>query len=165
MQILLKAVRWTSLISFPLFMLTIPNSPGMAGSIGSCADSMIASGVSQSAAAAACSDALEPDELAACVEEIRAVSNVKGDEALQGCYRVRRPNELASCVTTLSDGLEKGKSAMALDSCRRSLLPERHAECALDLASISKISSEDAMESCLAAELTPSEIEPETTEQ
>lgn len=163
MQILLRAVRWTSLISFPLFLLSVPNS-AMAGSIGSCADSLISTGVNKSDAASACSDALEPSDLAACVEDIEAGTSVKGNEALEACYRVRRPDELASCVTTISGGSEKAKSTMALDTCSRSLLPERHAECTLDLASVSQISNEEAMKSCIAAELTPSEVAPKTTE-
>ena len=83
---------------------------------------------------------------------------------MQACYRFRRPDELASCVTTISSSLEPGTSAMALESCRRSLLPERHAECTLDIASISEISSEEAMQSCLAAEITPGEVAPASPE-
>jgi hypothetical protein len=163
MQIFLKAVRWTSLVSFPVFLLATPNSSALAGSIGTCANSLISSGVTQSAAAAACSDALQPEDLALCVTDITA-TGIKGDEAVESCYRVRRPDELASCVTTISSGLEagKGKSDMTLDSCRRSLLPERHAECTLDLATVSKISSEEAMKSCLAAEINPGNVSPGT---
>jgi hypothetical protein len=163
MQILLRAVRWASLISFPLFVLAVPNS-AVAGNIGICADSLISSGVDKSDAATACSDAVEPTDLAACVDQIKVGTSIKGNEALQACYRVRRPDELASCVTTISDGKDPAKSAMALDSCRRSLLPERHAECTLDLTTIAKISSEEAMKSCIAAELTPSEVAPKTPE-
>ncbi len=161
MQILLKVVRWTSLVSFPVFLLTIPHSSALAGGIGSCAESLISSGVDKSSAAIACSDALKPQDLAACVTQIETDTDIKGNNALQSCYRVRRPDELASCVTTISSNLEPGKSAMALDSCRRSLLPQRHAECTLDLASIAEISSEEALESCIAAELTPGEVAPE----
>ena len=186
MQILLKVVRWTSLVSFPLFLLTTPNSSAWAGSIGSCAESLISSGVDKSAATTACSDASKPQDLAACVVQIETATNLKGNNALQSCYRVRRPDELASCVTTISSDLEPGKSnassdsepgkpavnsdleleksAMILDSCRRSLLPVRHAECTLDLASIAEIEIEEALESCIAAELTPGEVAPETAE-
>lgn len=161
MQTLLKAIRWTSLISFPVFLFATPNSSALAGSIGSCADDLISSGVSELAAASACSDAYKPGELATCVGSITAI-DIKGNEALQACYRVRRPDELASCVTTISSNLEPGKSAMALDSCKRSLLPKRHAECTLDLAGIDKISSEEAMKSCLAAEINPGDVAPAT---
>lgn len=160
MQILLKVVRWTSLVSFPLFLLTTPQSSAFAGNIGSCAESLISSGVEQSSATAACSDASKPQDLAACVTEIESATDIKGDDALQSCYRVRRPDELSSCVTTISTELEPKKSEIALDSCRRSLLPKRHAECTLDLASIAEISKEEAIESCLAAELTPGEVAP-----
>lgn len=164
MKILLNVIRWTSLVSLPAFLLTIPSSPAVAGSIGSCADSLIADGVAQSAAAAACSDALEPNDLASCVVDIKADTDIQGDDALQACYRVRRPDELASCVTDISSGLAKVESTMALDNCRRSLLPKHYAECTLDLTGIAQISSEKAMASCIAAEFNPSEVAPEATE-
>ena len=123
----------------------------------------MSNGVEKLSATAACFDALKPSDLASCVGTIEAATDIKGNDALQSCYRVRRPDELASCVTTVSDGLEKEKSMMALDNCRRSLLPTRYAECTVDLAGIAKISSEDAMKSCIAAEFNPSEIAPEAT--
>ena len=161
MQILVKTFRWASLVSLPIFWLTIPKSPAMAANIGSCADSLIADGVAESAAAAACSDAIEPTVLSSCVEDISSDTGIEGDAALQACYRVRRPDELASCVATISSNLES-ESMMALDTCRRSLLPLRHAECTVDLAGITNISNEEAMESCIAAEFRPSEIDPAT---
>ena len=161
MNIVLKAIRWTSLVSIPAFMIAIPNS-AVAGSIGSCANNLINNGVNKSAAAAACSDALQPNDLAACVGNITAGTDIKGNSALQSCYRVRRPDELASCVTTLSSDLEPAKPTMALDNCRRSLLPKRYAECTVDLAGIAEISGEEAMKSCIAAEFNPSEVAPET---
>jgi hypothetical protein len=163
MKFLIKAIRWTSLVSLPAFLLAIPNSPAMAGNIGSCADSLITNGVEKSAAAAACSDALEPTDLASCVETSRTGTDIKGNDALQSCYRVRRPDELASCVTTVSSSLEKEKSIMALNNCRRSLLPTRYAECTVDLVGIAKISSEEALDSCIAAEFYPGEVAPKET--
>lgn len=163
MNIVLKAIRWTSLVSFPVFLLSLPNS-AVAGSIGSCADNLITDGVAKSAAAAACSDALKPNDLATCVATITAGTNIKGNEALQSCYKVRRPDELASCVTTLSGDLSAEKSTMALDNCRRSLLPIRYAECTSDLVGIAQISHEEAMKSCIAAEFNPSQITPEAAE-
>ena len=162
MQILVKVIRWMGLVSLPVFLLAIPNSPAIAGDIGSCADNLIVDGVAKLSAAAACSDALEPKLLASCVTDITTGTNIKGDDALQSCYRVRRPDELASCVTDISGSLKSGKSEMALDGCRRSLLPTHYADCTLDLASISDISSEEAMKSCIAAEFTPSKVNPKT---
>ena len=161
MQILVQTFRWVGLVSLPVFWLTIPNSPAIAQNIGSCADSLIADGVAESAAAAACSDALEPTVLSSCVEDISSDTDLEADAALQACYRVRRPDDLASCVTTISSSLE-AESMMALDTCRRSLLPIRHAECTVDLAEISNISSEEAMESCITAQFNPSEVDPAT---
>lgn len=164
MNILDRAMGWTTLISFPVFLVAAFHSPAMAGSIGSCADNLMANGVGKSAAAAACSDALKPNDLADCVANIANNTDIQGNDALQSCYRVRRPNELANCVTSISGGLEANKSKMALDGCRRSLLPERYAECTIDLAGISQISSEEAMKSCIAAEFNPSEVAPEASD-
>ncbi|MEM6611778.1 MAG: hypothetical protein AAF652_05885 [Cyanobacteria bacterium P01_C01_bin.72] len=162
MQIISQAVRWTSLISFPVFLLATPSSSVLAreAGIGACADSLISSGVAELAASSACADAIDPKNLANCVEQIETETSVEGSEALQACYRVRRPAALADCVTTVSDSLELGKSDLALDSCRSSLLPERYAECALDLADVSEISGEEVLKSCLAAEITPGEVSP-----
>lgn len=164
MKILVKAIGWTSLISLPIFLLGIPNSPAWAGDIGTCANSLIIDGVSKSGASIACSDALKPIDLSSCVTDIKANTNIKGDDALQACYRVRRPDELATCVVNLSSSLAAEKSTMALDNCRRSLLPERYAECTLDLTSVAQIPSEEAMKSCITAEFNPSQVAPETTE-
>ncbi|BAZ43474.1 hypothetical protein NIES4102_04750 [Chondrocystis sp. NIES-4102] len=162
MKILAKAIRWTSLISFPVFLLTIPNHAALAGDIGSCAESLIVDGVSKSAAAIACADALQPNDLSSCVADIKESTNIKGEDALQACYRVRRPDELANCVIDLSSGLAAEKSTMALDNCRRSLLPDRYAECTLDLTETAQIPPEEAMKSCIAAEFYPSKQDPET---
>lgn len=164
MQNLLKVASWTGLVSLPVFLLTIPQSPSWAGNIGDCASSLIASGVAKSAATTACSDAIAPKDLAACVTNIEAGSNIKGIDALQSCYRVRRPADLASCVVDLSGELAPDKSALALESCQRSLLPIRHAECTLDLASVADITSEEAIKSCIAAEITPGEVAPAASE-
>ncbi len=164
MQILVTVIRWTSLVSLPAFLLAIPNLPAIAGDIGSCTDSLITNGVAKLSAAEACSDVLDPKLLASCVTDITTGTDIKGDNALQSCYRVRRPDELASCVTDISNSLEQVKSAMALDNCRRSLLPLHYAECTLDLTGIAKISSEEAMKSCIAAEFQPSQVNPEAAQ-
>ncbi|MEL6437726.1 MAG: hypothetical protein AAFQ80_00520 [Cyanobacteria bacterium J06621_8] len=164
MKIFLKVARWTGLVSLPVFLLTTPKSPAWAGSIGSCTSSLISAGVAQSSATAACSDALKPKDLAACVTEINAETDIKGIDALQSCYRVRRPDDLASCVVDISSELEPDNSAMVLESCQLSLLPLRYAECTIDLASVADITGEEAIASCIAAEITPGQVRPETEE-
>lgn len=163
MQIFLKVIRWTGFFSIPVFLLTVPNAAAARNiGIGSCAESLISSGVGKSAATTACSDAIAPKGLAACVAEIEAETDVDGNAALQSCYRVRRPEALASCVITISGALEPDRSSMmALDSCRQSLLPERHAECTLDLVNVEQVEVEEAMESCIAAQITSGSVAPE----
>ncbi|MEL6494268.1 MAG: hypothetical protein AAFQ41_03985 [Cyanobacteria bacterium J06623_7] len=161
MQIISKAVAWTGLISVPVLLLAASPAPANAGNIGSCAASLIAGGVPKESAASACADASEPNQLSSCVDQI-IKTDIKGNDALQACYRVRRPDELASCVTTISGITTAKESPMALDSCQRSLLPQRHAECTLDLAGLSDISTAEAMKSCLAAEIMPGNVSPKS---
>lgn len=160
MEILGTVIRWTGLVSLPIFLLTVPNSSAVAGTIGGCAESLISSGVGKLPATTACSDAADPIGLADCVAEIESETGLEGNDVLQSCYRVRRPQDLASCVSTISSELELDRSPVALDTCRRSLLPKRHAECTLDLASVGEVEVEEAMESCIAAQITPSEVAP-----
>lgn len=163
MKIPLKVIRWTSLVSFPVFLLTAPNSSALASKIATCTESLISTGLGKSPAAVACADALKPQDIEDCVVQITTKTSIKANNALQSCYRVRRPDELSSCVTSISsinNELGPDISAMALNTCRRSLLPKRQAECTLNLVTIAEISSEEAIESCIAAQLTPGKLPP-----
>ena len=164
---LVKTIRQTTLVSLPvmLFALAVPSNAIAKGAkdIGSCASSLLDSGLSKEQAANACSDVLEPSLLSSCVGSIQGQTEIKAEDALSACYRVRRPDDLASCVVSLNGNLDKAKPTMALDNCRRSLLPQRYAECTLGLQSnIPEISSTEAMETCISAEFFPSELAPET---
>ena len=161
MEMLVKTIRWTGLVSLPAMLLTIaiPHAPAVAN-VGSCAISLIDNGVSQEAAAAACSDALEPETLSSCVITIQEGTEIEAENALQACYRVRRPQELAICVTDISGNLGEAQPNTALDNCRRSLLPIHYAECTLGLQASLEISSTEAMETCISAEYFPSEVAP-----
>ncbi|NJK50816.1 hypothetical protein HC931_24295 [Candidatus Gracilibacteria bacterium] len=67
-----------------------------------------------------------------------------------------RPTELE-----INQDEEMSPSLMALDSCRRSLFPERHASCVLALSQdIPANSPAKAMETCLSAEDFPRELFP-----
>ena len=160
---LVKTIRMTTLASLPvmLFTVAVPSRPTVAADFGGCANSLISSGVSKEDAASACSDALEPETLSACVGDIQDSTGIKAEDALQACYRVRRPDDLASCVVDLNGNLSKIKPELALDNCRRSLLPKRYAECTLGLySSIPDLSSAKVMETCITAEFSPGEVSP-----
>lgn len=160
---LVKTIRVSTLASLPavLFTVAIPNRPAIAVDFGGCANSLISGGVSQEQAASACSDALEPLELSACVGDIQTGTGIEAEDALQACYRVRRPEDLASCVVDISGNLGQAEPTVALDNCRRSLLPKRYADCTLGLQSaIPDLSSTEAMETCITAEFFPGEVSP-----
>jgi hypothetical protein len=204
------SVRFAAIFSVPtiLLILSIPIRPASAGNeFSSCIDGLVDSGISPEQAGEACSDALEPKELAECVGTIRGETSIEAENALTACYRVRRPNDMADCVVDIhADALnispaaqsdatkdetknaqtpssapptevdtdsprpteleinqdtEMSPSLMALDSCRRSLFPERHASCVIALSQdIPENSPAKAMETCLSAEDFPRELFP-----
>ncbi len=161
---LVKTIRLTAAVSLPTVLLTtiVSQPPAIAGSIGSCVNDLIDSGVAKDQAAAACSDVLKPTELSSCVGDIISETDIKAQDALQACYRVRRPQDLANCTIDISANLGKSKPVEALDNCRRSLLPKRYAECTLDLQDAAELSSMKAMETCITAEMFPSTLAPST---
>ncbi|WP_036483651.1 hypothetical protein [Myxosarcina sp. GI1] len=170
MKIIERTIRTSTLVSLPaILFLTFSPSEATArdyrasrGDFSSCASSLVADGVAGEAAAVACADALEPQQLSACVSDIQSNTEIAVEDALAGCYRVRRPEELSSCVIDISGNLEDAKPTAALDNCRRSLLPTRYADCTLGLQSnIPDLSVTEAMETCISAEYFPSEFYPQ----
>ena len=120
----------------------------------------------------ACADALDPEELSLCVQKIERHTPVPPKDALLACYRVRRPEDLADCVADIHNENKKEKQIdtntlisdafLALDYCRRSLLPERYSECVMALSRNSvEISPPQAMETCISAEDFPRDLFPE----
>lgn len=209
-KFLYLSVRFATIFSLPtlLLILSIPIRPALAGNeFSACIGGLVDSGVSPEQAGEACSDALEPKELAECVGTIRGETSIEAENALTACYQVRRPNDMADCVVEIhADALnlspaaqadstkdetknaqapsappaevddmdsprpteieinqkkEMSPSLMALDSCRRSLFPERHASCVVALTQdIPKNSPAQAMETCLSAEDFPRDLFP-----
>lgn len=135
---------------------------------GICARELLKVGISEEQAAAACADALVPSDLSSCVQNISTETPIKSEDALRACYRVRRPVELADCMINIDTNvtLEESDSLLALDSCRRSLLPERYSECVVGLSEgIENISLQTALETCITAEAYPTELLFEPAEQ
>ena len=159
-----KTIRLATLASLPAFLFTIAISPHSAGAsnFAGCASSLLNSGISEDDASAACADALEPTTLSACVKKIQGQTLVTSQDALTACYRVRRPQELASCVVRIDTNLASEEMAnLALDNCRRSLLPKRFADCVVGLNNtISEVSGTEAIETCISAEDFPRELFP-----
>ena len=159
-----KTIRLTTLASLPAFLLaiTIPPHSALASQFKRCASTLLSSGISEDNAGVACADALEPKRLSACVERIKKQTPITGEDALAACYRVRRPKELASCVLKIDKNVASTEIAnLALDNCRRSLLPKRFADCVVGLNStISQFSGTEAMATCISAEDFPTDLFP-----
>lgn len=170
MKIIEPTIRATTLVSLPaiLFLAFSPleakaqDYEASQDDFSDCAAGLVATEISAEAAAIACADTIEPQEMSACVTRIQNNTEVSSEEALLACYRVRRPEELASCVVDINTSLGDIEPTIALDNCRRSLLPTRYANCTLGLQnSIPDLSGTEAMETCISAEYFPSEFFPQ----
>lgn len=171
MKIIERTIRTSTLVSLPaiLFLAFSPNAiaedygfDASRDDFSDCASSLVAGGIEGKAAAIACADTIEPDKLSACVTRIQNNTELASEEALVACYRVRRPEELASCVVDISGNLGDAEPVLALNNCRRSLLPNRYADCTLGIqSSIPDLSVTEAMETCISAEYFPSEFYPQ----
>jgi len=125
----------------------------------SCAAGLIGEGIDPQVAADACGIALRPENLAACVTGIEDES-LTASVVLESCQRVRRPEEMASCFNEIR-GLEMPSTATnVLENCRRSLLPNRFANCVVGLQTEIAFSTDEAMESCIAAGDRPLNVLP-----
>jgi hypothetical protein len=210
-------VRLTAIVALPTIFLalSLPIRPANANEFNDCINELSDSGVSQEQAGIACSDALIPKELSACVSKIQDNTPIQADDALKACYRVRRPVDLGNCVvdiyartlesppqpqtnkpettpkpeetnqTKAMDSVSQGETGeansapspesptmtdaetyplIALDSCRRSLLPGRYSKCVIAVSEeVSGISPANAMETCLSAEDFPRDLFPAFT--
>jgi len=115
-----------------------------------CAATLRDSGIADAQVAAACSAALRPTELAACVSDIGGQTSIAASDALSGCRQVRRPSEFSTCVVNINPG-EGAVATEVLDNCRRSLLPARFSECVVGLVAEIDYNTNRAMRSCIAA--------------
>lgn len=179
--------RLIAAISLPVGLLatTISSRPAFASNFDNfneerfdrCLVQMLKSRISERDAGAACADALNPEELSTCVRKIEIGTPVVPQEALKACFRVRRPEDLANCVVDIHDGIKDRdkeidtttlieNSSLALDYCRRSVLPARYSKCVLALNfEFTDAEPSEAMETCISAEDFPRQLFPELSEE
>ena len=164
-----------------VFTAMMPSNPAAAGwnQFDFCVYELQDKGISDQQAVTACSDALRPKELSECVQRIASETPVTGEEALSACFRVRRPVELADCTIGISDeaadafvrttqedvssGILQPTALLALNSCRRSLLPKRYAECVIAGSRSTDLTTDQAMNTCIRAEDFPRTLFPSST--
>lgn len=126
-----------------------------------CASGLVGAGISEAEAAAACGGALYPRDLSSCVGSIDNDTEIAATDALESCRRARRPVDLASCVVSINDGAADETAALTvLNYCRRSLLPLRFSACVTGVREQVALSTDDVLESCIAASSRPREVLP-----
>lgn len=130
-----------------------------AGDFEACAANLTAEGVDEALAAAVCGRALHPEDLGACVVEMDYEA-LSVDAVLSACTQVRRPDELAGCFNDIRGQDTAVAEANVLDNCRRSLLPERFANCVVGLRQEVMLSTDEVMASCIAAGDRPRNVLP-----
>lgn len=187
-----SCLRFASFLSLPvsLMLINLPAPNAIARSATDwnqfdvCVNQLKENGVAGDKAGTACSGALIPKELSECVVIIRARSPIDADSALQACYQVRRPIDLGNCVADIQKASLGGyttpasrettgaalpadsPSMVALESCRKSLLPGRHSECVIALSrDTANYTPIKAMDTCLAAEDFPRDLFPAYSQQ
>ena len=128
-----RALIFTSLATAAFLGMTIPLKPALAKNpYQICAENMLAVGISEEITADVCAGALEPENLSECVTKIydNVIEGVDPSLVLFNCQRVRRPEELGNCVVDILENIPDASEEIVIESCRRSLLPERYASCA-----------------------------------
>ena len=115
-----------------------------------CAFQLLKLGISEENASKACSNALYPEDISACVIKIERQTKLAAQDVLNTCEKSRYPLDLAKCVNGISYNLDQEEAKPAvLDYCGRSLLPVRFANCVVGLRTEIKSEPVKAMDSCI----------------
>jgi hypothetical protein len=126
-----------------------------------CARQLSQAKVATADIASACAQAVRPGDLGVCVDRITRV-NVSGADALSVCRNVRRPVEAATCVVDIRRRAAETALVDVLDSCRRSLLPDRFSECVVELSRNLKLATKQAIDTCIDASDRATDLVPTT---
>ena len=117
-----------------------------------CAFQLLKVGINEENASKACSNALYPEDVSACVIKIERQTKLAAQDILNTCEKSRYPLDLAKCANGISHNLEQEEAKPAiLDYCGRSLLPVRFANCVVGLRAEIKSEPVKAMDSCIDA--------------
>ncbi|MBW4690727.1 MAG: hypothetical protein KME27_03065 [Lyngbya sp. HA4199-MV5] len=124
-----------------------------------CTSDLLSAKIATEEATSACSRAFFPKDLSACVSQLSGNTFAAAD-ALTACRQVRRPKDLSKCAVDIRREISDSTAAEVLDSCRRSLLPERYANCVIGLNQAAKVPATKALDSCIDASYFPREVDP-----
>jgi hypothetical protein len=125
-----------------------------------CTGDLLALKISTEEATSACARALNPKDLGICVSRTSQSGTIAATDALSACRQVRRPKEMAACVNRIRGELSTATALEVLDNCRRSLLPDRYANCVVGISSPAKLSPTQAMTTCIDTGYFPREVDP-----
>lgn len=125
-----------------------------------CTTGMMAAGIAEDSAVAACASSRIPGELGACVVDVSEITGLAASSALLMCERSRRPTEVATCTINIHDALFESPSTKVLENCGRSLMPSRYGTCVIDIADATDVAVDTALDQCIRAGFLPWRIEP-----
>ncbi|MGB3137727.1 MAG: hypothetical protein WBG38_17035 [Nodosilinea sp.] len=125
-----------------------------------CTSTLIEAGIEAASAAGACGKTLRPADLSSCTLDITLTADVSGEQALGACQGDRRPQDLATCVSDIHQVLEVANSTAVLNSCRRSVLPMRFADCVVGVAAAADLAVTNALFQCSTASYLPEDVAP-----
>jgi hypothetical protein len=124
-----------------------------------CTVSLDKATIKKEIAADACAEALHPDQVGTCVENI-AAKKVDSTIALGACRSVRRPMELSTCVGDIHQQDKNATLTDVVEFCRRSLLPERYGNCVVGLNDKPlQVVTKEGLMTCIDASDRPTDIE------
>jgi hypothetical protein len=128
-----------------------------------CTVSLNKATIEKNLAAMSCAEVLHPDDMGSCVETvvgIVAAKKIESGPALSACRSVRRPLDLATCVTVIHKQDASAVLTDVLESCRRSLLPDRFGACVVGLnGKPLQVAIRDGLGTCIDASDRPTDIE------
>lgn len=117
-----------------------------------CASRLLSVKLPPPAAAAACSQALDPRSLSKCVVDINKNTRDSAISALDTCRQARRPTEVSNCVVGISRSSYRQADPADLAYCGRTLLPGRFADCVVGLRRSLNFSTPAlALDTCISA--------------
>jgi len=125
-----------------------------------CTRDLISRQIAPEAATAACSKALQPEDLRVCVVDIAKRTTLPAGDILSACQQVRRPKAMAKCVVKLRQDVKGATEAEILDNCSRTLFPERYSFCVRGLSRASSIGASAILNSCNDGGAQPRQLAP-----
>ncbi len=114
-----------------------------------CIKELTTAGLTANQAAQACSKAFRPKELAYCINKVKFYTEVNAANILDNCSKVRRPAELADCVVDIRKKTENADPTSVMGYCRRSLLPQRFAQCVISMNKQGNVGVNESLDLCI----------------